>query len=222
MGLWNFVKNAGKSLIGSAEASEAPPEDALRKEVEDLGLNADGLEISVDGDKVTVSGNAVDQETREKVILAVGNVEGVASVEDNAKSGDGADPAGFALRGGLVLEAIYGLLQIEIPATNIFAHINHAAEAVIIRNQRCEMGVKGIFDSLCDFNLALAGEQRNLPHLSQVDTNGIRWTFFVSGGRLAPRCNPGRLCLFRGGSIIGRNRTRKGNVILAKDRENPV
>ena len=95
MGLWNFVKNAGKSLIGSAEASEAPPEDALRKEVEDLGLNADGLEISVDGDKVTVSGNAVDQETREKVILAVGNVEGVASVEDNAKSGDGADPAGF-------------------------------------------------------------------------------------------------------------------------------
>ena len=64
MGLWNFVKNAGKSLIGSAEASEAPPEDVLRKEVEDLGLNADGLQISVDGDKVTVSGDAVDQETR--------------------------------------------------------------------------------------------------------------------------------------------------------------
>ncbi|PIB24394.1 peptidoglycan-binding protein LysM [Amylibacter kogurei] len=86
MGLLSFVKNAGKSLFGAAEAAE-PTADVLKKEIEELGLDASGLDISVDGDKVTVGGNAVDQETKEKIILAVGNVEGVAGVEDNAGGG---------------------------------------------------------------------------------------------------------------------------------------
>lgn len=88
MGLWNFVKKAGKRLSGRAEAAEAPDEAALQKEVADLGLDASGLEISVDGDKVKVTGDAVSQEMKEKVILAVGNVEGVAAVEDEVAGGD--------------------------------------------------------------------------------------------------------------------------------------
>ncbi|KAB7615329.1 peptidoglycan-binding protein LysM [Amylibacter sp. SFDW26] len=86
MGLLSFVKNAGKSLFGAAEAAE-PNADALQKEIADLGLDASGLDISVDGDTVTVGGEAVSQEMKEKVILAVGNVEGVAGVEDNAGGG---------------------------------------------------------------------------------------------------------------------------------------
>jgi len=82
MGLWNFVKGAGKSLFGAAEA--APAKDALIKEIEDLGLDATGLDIEIDGDKVSVGGSAVSQEMKEKVILAVGNVEGVAAVDDTA------------------------------------------------------------------------------------------------------------------------------------------
>lgn len=82
MGLWNFVKGAGKSLFGSkAEAAEAPKEEALHAELKDLGLDAKGVEIKVEGDKVVVSGNAVDAATKEKIILAVGNVDGVAQVE---------------------------------------------------------------------------------------------------------------------------------------------
>lgn len=92
MGLWNFVKGAGKSLFGSAEAKEAPAE-ALVKEVEGLGLDATGLEIAVDGDKVEVKGEAVSQEMKEKVILAVGNVEGITAVEDTASSQDDAPEA---------------------------------------------------------------------------------------------------------------------------------
>lgn len=88
MGLWSFVKSAGKSLVGSAEAAEAPAEDVLMKEVSDLGLDATGLDIKVVGDQVTVSGNAVSQEMKEKVILAVGNVEGVAAVDDTVGGGD--------------------------------------------------------------------------------------------------------------------------------------
>lgn len=88
MGLWSFVKDAGKSLFGSAEAAE-PDAAVLQKEVEELGLDASGLEISVDGDgKVKVTGDAVSQEMKEKVILAVGNVEGVAEVEDEVGGDD--------------------------------------------------------------------------------------------------------------------------------------
>lgn len=86
MGLLSFVKNAGKSLFGAAEAAE-PNTDVLKGEIEKLGLDASGLDISVDGDTVTVGGEAVSQEMKEKVILAVGNVEGVAGVEDNAGGG---------------------------------------------------------------------------------------------------------------------------------------
>ena len=94
MGLWNFVKTAGKALgIGEAEAAEAPAPEALKKEVEDLGLKADGLEIAVDGDTVRVTGRAPSQEEKEKLILAVGNVAGVAKVEEAleiARAGGGA------------------------------------------------------------------------------------------------------------------------------------
>jgi len=79
MGLFNFWKKSGKKVASSGD--EAPSADALKKEVADLGLDTKGAEITVDGDKVTVSGGSLSAEEREKVILAVGNVEGVASVE---------------------------------------------------------------------------------------------------------------------------------------------
>ncbi|MCP5072981.1 MAG: peptidoglycan-binding protein LysM [Rhodobacteraceae bacterium] len=86
MGLWSFVKDSGKSLFGSEEA--APVQEALVKEIADLGLDASGLDISVQGDTVKVGGAAVSQEMKEKVILAVGNVAGVAAVEDSAGGND--------------------------------------------------------------------------------------------------------------------------------------
>jgi nucleoid-associated protein YgaU len=82
MGLWSFVKDAGKSLFGSkAEAATVPDAAALKQEVKDLGLNADAVEIKVEGDKVVVKGDTLTAEEKEKVILAVGNVAGVAQVE---------------------------------------------------------------------------------------------------------------------------------------------
>ena len=83
MGLLNFVKNAGKKLFGGE--AEAATEDTLKKEIEDLGLDHKGLDIKVDGDSVKVSGKAMDQETKEKVLIALGNVEGIATVQDDAE-----------------------------------------------------------------------------------------------------------------------------------------
>ena len=44
------------------------------------------MEITVEGDTVKVTGEAVSQEMKEKVILAVGNVKGVSAVEDSVPS----------------------------------------------------------------------------------------------------------------------------------------
>ena len=91
MGLWNFIKGAGKSIgIGSAEAAEAPA--TIEAELKDLGLEAQGIEVAVDGDKVHLKGKAPSQEMREKIILAAGNVEGVAEVEEEIDAPDAADP----------------------------------------------------------------------------------------------------------------------------------
>lgn len=78
MGLWNFMKTAGRKLVGS---DDVPTAAILQKEVADLGLDTKGADIKVEGDKVVVTGGDMTQEEREKVILAVGNVEGVSAVE---------------------------------------------------------------------------------------------------------------------------------------------
>lgn len=93
MGFWNFWKGD----------DETPEAGALKKEVEDLGLDTQGLDIRVEGDVVKVSGNAVSQETKEKVIMAVGNAKGVAAVEDNA---GGSDPVFHEVQKGDTLWAI--------------------------------------------------------------------------------------------------------------------
>jgi nucleoid-associated protein YgaU len=86
MGIWDFVKNAGKALgIGEAAAAE-PAAAALKKEVSDLGLKTEGLQVEVAGDTVKLKGKAASQAEKEKVILAVGNVAGVAKVEEELET----------------------------------------------------------------------------------------------------------------------------------------
>ena len=100
MGLWSFAKSAGKKLFGG---DDAPQVSALQKEISDLGLDASGIDISVEGDRVKVAGEAVSQEMKEKVILAVGNVAGVAGVEDAV---EGPEPVFHTVEKGDTLSKI--------------------------------------------------------------------------------------------------------------------
>jgi nucleoid-associated protein YgaU len=50
-------------------------------EIAKIGLDTKGASITVEGDTVKVEGGEMSQEEREKLILAVGNVEGVAAVQ---------------------------------------------------------------------------------------------------------------------------------------------
>ncbi|WP_035335178.1 peptidoglycan-binding protein LysM [Dokdonia sp. PRO95] len=100
MGLFSFIKNAGAKVfgIGKTDAEEAAEAAAVAEEkiamenakaasnmaetINDLGLDVDNLDISIDGDVAVVTGSANDQATKEKVILVVGNSTGIATVDD--------------------------------------------------------------------------------------------------------------------------------------------
>ena len=93
-GMIPFVRTAGKALGTVLKGKLA--KDKLKKEVEDYGLNTDGIDIDVDDEGVvTVAGEAVSQEMKEKIMLAVGNVEGVGGVKDEAGSGLGGRESQF-------------------------------------------------------------------------------------------------------------------------------
>lgn len=96
MGLFSFIKDAGAKVFGigktteeeNAEKAEKAAEIAIEKAnklanaVETLGFEVLDLNIEVDDDNVTVWGQANSQETKEKVILVLGNTEGIATVDD--------------------------------------------------------------------------------------------------------------------------------------------
>ncbi len=85
MGLFSFIKNAGAKVFGIGKTTEEEAVEAatnLKNAVETLGFEVTDLAISVEEDVATVSGEAPSQEVREKVILVVGNTEGIASVDD--------------------------------------------------------------------------------------------------------------------------------------------
>jgi nucleoid-associated protein YgaU len=102
MGLFSFIKAAGQLVgIGGSgsvqDESKAPPATppdavAIKGELEKLGLAPQDLDVQVEGDKVHLRGTAPDAATREKLILAAGNVAGIAAVDD-ALATQGATPA---------------------------------------------------------------------------------------------------------------------------------
>ncbi|MTE00414.1 peptidoglycan-binding protein LysM [Paracoccus sp. YIM 132242] len=101
MAIWDFVKDAGKSVFGKAEAAEPakpqapapaaakPAHDpdttrkvaALKAELKALNLDKDDVHLTLRGDTVKVESKGANRETLEKLILALGNIEGIAKVE---------------------------------------------------------------------------------------------------------------------------------------------
>ena len=89
MGLFSFLKNAGSNILNKVTGNtaaepkkvELSKTEALKAEIGKLGLPVEGLSIEL-GEQVIVNGKTLDNATREKVILALGNVEGVTSVDD--------------------------------------------------------------------------------------------------------------------------------------------
>ncbi|MFK7972040.1 MAG: peptidoglycan-binding protein LysM [Bacteroidia bacterium] len=120
MGLFDFIKNAGAKIFGNKEAEEAKKQlEAEKKEahgravteriaedyVRSMGLDVQDLDITIEDmvapgamdavETARIAGLAADQATREKVVLAVGNVNGVSRVSDEMVVNDPEPEAQF-------------------------------------------------------------------------------------------------------------------------------
>lgn len=141
MAIWDFVKDAGKSVFGRAEAATpkaapasagtasagtaAAPEGgttpqaapsgpdaetqrkvaALKSELKALNLDGDDVHLRLRGDTVVVESKGADRATLEKLILAVGNIEGIAKVEADLPD-EGPEPVFHTVKKGETLSAI--------------------------------------------------------------------------------------------------------------------
>jgi nucleoid-associated protein YgaU len=81
MGVFDFIKGAGEKLLELNPAVKAA--DVLMDRVRKHRLGKEDLKIETEGGKVRVSGSAASQEEKEKIVLAVGNVNGVEQVVDD-------------------------------------------------------------------------------------------------------------------------------------------
>jgi nucleoid-associated protein YgaU len=81
MGLIDFVLGAGDKLFGPKE-SDQERSAKLENQVRRMGLSVEMLRIDVKGDQATVSGKVQSQAEREKIVLTVGNTNGIAKVDD--------------------------------------------------------------------------------------------------------------------------------------------
>ncbi len=80
MGLFSFIKSAGKKL-GIGGDDEAPDVEAVKKELASHDLGTDKVDVEVVDDKIILKGVVKDQSIFEKAVVAVGNTLGVSKVE---------------------------------------------------------------------------------------------------------------------------------------------
>lgn len=120
MAIWDFVKDAGKSVFGKAEAATPTPSpaaapdpkaetkrkvEALKAELRALDLDGDDVHLTLRGDTIRVESRGADRETMEKLILALGNIEGIAKIEAELPE-ETAPPVFHTVQKGETLSAI--------------------------------------------------------------------------------------------------------------------
>lgn len=114
MGLFNFVKEAGEKLWDAVSGHDDKDEQAkkVQEHLSKTGIpDADKVNVQVADGQATVTGEGLSQEAKEKILVAVGNISGIASVADNVKAAPAADSAAkesqfYTVKSGDTLSAI--------------------------------------------------------------------------------------------------------------------
>lgn len=99
MGLFDFFKHSGEDLVENVdnneevdqETTDASLAEAIESRINELGLEITDLGVSVSDGIATLTGEAPDQETLEKTVLAAGNVVGISTVDSQLEVSEDAD-----------------------------------------------------------------------------------------------------------------------------------
>lgn len=103
MGIFDFVAEAGAKLLGKDDKEEELREinkemifaNKLKRHIMALGFEVENLKVEFDDGVAAVHGKAKNQAEKEKVILALGNTEGVSRVDDRLEVGASEPEAQF-------------------------------------------------------------------------------------------------------------------------------
>lgn len=91
MGLFDFVKNAGAKILGKQPRDDDDDNDTvvkpLSQHLRDHKIDPTHIRTRFQNGVLVVEGFVPDQDTREKAILVLGNVEGVGKVDDRLQVG---------------------------------------------------------------------------------------------------------------------------------------
>lgn len=100
--------DAKRSAEMAEKRQEAGKSVELEKYVRDMGLEVSGLDIRFDDGTAFIDGEAADAATKERVILAVGNCDGVAKVDESltVAQDDGSEAEMYVVEKGDTLWAI--------------------------------------------------------------------------------------------------------------------
>lgn len=86
MGILDFMKNAGAKILGKDD-DRADVTKPLGMHLREHGIDPSTIQFKFSGDTVVMEGTVPNQETREKAVLIVGNVDGVGRVDDRLRVG---------------------------------------------------------------------------------------------------------------------------------------
>lgn len=110
MGLFNFVKEAGEKLWDAVSANNdsASQSKKVEQHLANSGIpDAGKVKVDVQDGKAVVSGDGLSQEAKEKILVAIGNIAGIAGVEDNVKTdGSAKESRIYTVKAGDTLSAI--------------------------------------------------------------------------------------------------------------------
>ncbi|MFN8396707.1 MAG: peptidoglycan-binding protein LysM [Bacteroidia bacterium] len=81
MGVFDFAKNAG-AAAASGDLHETMINNLFDTKLKEYGLVVKNSHVEYHDGVITITGEAADQATKEKVVLAMGNLNGVSKVDD--------------------------------------------------------------------------------------------------------------------------------------------
>ncbi|RRV03909.1 peptidoglycan-binding protein LysM [Pseudomonas sp. v388] len=82
MSVFSFLKEAGEKILDALTPGNANADEVLKKHISDVGLGNPNVQIKVENETVTVTGEVASQEEKEKILVTLGNIEGVEKVDD--------------------------------------------------------------------------------------------------------------------------------------------
>lgn len=129
MGTLAFNKDVGTPLFNNISAGAPDKENLQAQEllnfVKQLGLTYKNIRVTTRGQKVILEGEVDKQEQAEKIALALGNVKGVESVENNMRVTVTAPPSQYhTVESGDSLSKIAGKYYGDVQKYNIIFEAN--------------------------------------------------------------------------------------------------